>query len=223
MICKIRRLRASVDECAIFDLSAVELPGRCCFIYGPSGIGKSTFLKGLASGNADAECDGVSFRKLIEFGEAIRTIRYVPQHPPRFDFGVQTFLRNILKSNRNVVGCESTLETVVREFDLEPLMRTRMTRLSGGQLQRVHLAAALASNAELLLLDEPTAALDRRNGEILTRLLREYVSDRGGHIVCCTHDTLLGSLCEYDHRFHAIEFPSFLPMPIANEDKVYNV
>lgn len=223
MICKIRRLRACVDGSAIFDLSAVDLPGRCTFVYGPSGIGKSNSLKALASGCADAETDGVTFRKLIEFGSAIRRIRYVPQHPPRFDFAVRTFLKNILKSNRHCAGCGTTLNAIVRDFDLEPLMETRMTRLSGGQLQRVHLAAALASNAELVLLDEPTAALDRRNSEILIRLLREYVSGRGGHIVCCTHDMLLSSLCAYDELYTAVEFPTFRPLPSAEQNRIYNV
>ena len=51
MICNIKRLRAEYNNVVIFDICGVQIDGHCCLIYGASGSGKSTFLKGLASSN----------------------------------------------------------------------------------------------------------------------------------------------------------------------------
>lgn len=70
----------------------------------------------------------------------------------------------MLVANRQCEGCASTLEEVCNEFDLAPIPKSRMNDTSGGQLHRVHLAAGLSSNADQLLLDEPTAAAAMPNG-----------------------------------------------------------
>ena len=57
-----------INSRAIFDISAVLLDGRCCTIYGPSGIGKSTFLRGLKNGHTDGEVKGIKF-SVIMYGE----------------------------------------------------------------------------------------------------------------------------------------------------------
>lgn len=221
MICSIKRLRAEANNRALFDISAVNLEGRCCTIYGPSGIGKSTFLRGLANGVAEGEARGVHFSKLLRFNSDISNIRYIPQQPPRFDFTVEKFFAKMLVANQDCPGCEETLRQITHDFDLEPILKSRMTNISGGQLHRVHLAAALSSKAELLLLDEPTAALDRNNAAILMRLLREFIQQRNGFVVCCTHDPNFRMACGDDHRWNAVEFPTFARLTVPTHDQMF--
>ncbi len=221
MICSIRRLRAEVGGRALFDISAVEITGRCCSIYGPSGVGKSTFLKGLANGEAESTSGELTIRKLLRFNSGIRNIRYIPQHPPRFDFTVKKFFDRMLIANQDCAGCADTLDKICTDFDLHPILNARMTDVSGGQLHRVHLAAALSSNADLLLLDEPTAALDRNNVVILMRLLREFIDERSGYVICCTHDASFRSQGNFYERWHALDFPTFNPVQDDESDKIY--
>lgn len=221
MICSIRRLRAEANSRALFDISAVQLEGRCCTVYGPSGIGKSTFLRGLANGLAEGQTGGVTFSKLLKFNDDIVNIRYIPQHPPRFDFTVEKFFKQILVANQDCVGCEETLKIITREFGLASVLGSRMTHLSGGQLHRVHLSAALSSKAELLLLDEPTAALDRNNKVVLMRLLREFIAERNGYVVCCTHDSSFLMECGNEPYWNSVEFPTFNALEAPNADRIF--
>lgn len=221
MICSIKRLRAEANKRALFDISAVNLEGRCCTIYGPSGIGKSTFLRGLANGVAEGEAGGIHFSKLLRFNPDISNIRYIPQAPPRFDFTIEKFFDKMMIANQGCLGCEETLRQITDEFDLGPLLKSRMTKISGGQLHRVHLAAALSSKAELLLLDEPTAALDRNNTQVLMRLLREFIKHRNGFVVCCTHDQNFRMACGEDHLWNAVEFPTFTKLKVPHYDQMF--
>jgi len=220
MICSIKRLRAEVNSRALFDISAVLLDGRCCTIYGPSGIGKSTFLRGLANGHADSEVGGIKFSKLLQFNSEIANIRYIPQHPPRFEFTVEKFFKKMLIANQDCIGCDDTLKATIEAFDLNSILSSRMTQISGGQLHRVHLAAALSSKAELLLLDEPTAALDRHNSVILMRLLREFIAERNGYVICCSHDPNFLWECGNEQQWNSVEFPTFSVMESPNVDNV---
>src|SRR5206468_306628 len=74
------------------------------------------------------------------------------------------------------------------EVDAVALADRRPGQLSGGQAQRVAVARALATNPELLLLDEPMAALDIHAAPLLRRLLKRVLADRSAVII--THDVL---------------------------------
>ncbi len=71
-----------------------------------------------------------------------------------------------------------------------PVSRWRANRLSGGEQQRVAIARALANEPAVLLADEPTGNLDRRNSELVAEILRD-LSANGQAIVMVTHDTAL--------------------------------
>jgi ABC-type lipoprotein export system ATPase subunit len=77
-------------------------------------------------------------------------------------------------------------------FGLGDKARRRANRLSGGEQQRVAIARALANEPAVLLADEPTGNLDRRNGELVAEIFQE-LSDLGQAIVMVTHDTALAN------------------------------
>jgi len=79
---------------------------------------------------------------------------------------------------------------LLRQLDMGDKLRRRANRLSGGEQQRVAIARALANEPAVLLADEPTGNLDRRNSETVAQILRD-LSDRGQAIVMVTHDLTL--------------------------------
>ena len=79
---------------------------------------------------------------------------------------------------------------LLKQFGMADKIRRRANRLSGGEQQRVAIARALANEPAVLLADEPTGNLDRRNGELVADLFAE-ISARGQAIVMVTHDLAL--------------------------------
>ena len=195
----------------LFDISDIQLHGPGCAVYGPSGIGKSTFLRALARGVAETSFDSVNFTKIINFHSAIDTIRYIPQHPPRFELTVKHFLNSMLEINSCHHGCSEELERIIEVLDIASILPSKMNDISAGQLHRVHLASALSSAANLLLLDEPSAALDDDNTMILMDLLMQYIN-KNGFVICCTHDAYFRSQATRSPCWQAVDFPNFKPL-----------
>jgi putative ABC transport system ATP-binding protein len=84
--------------------------------------------------------------------------------------------------------------------------------LSGGELQRIAIARALAHEPALLLADEPTGNLDSRNGAIILDLLRELTIETGAALVLVTHSPEAASIChrEIHLRDGAVKNPPVL-------------
>jgi iron complex transport system ATP-binding protein len=81
----------------------------------------------------------------------------------------------------------------LKDCDLEEFVSRLMNELSGGERQRVVLARALATDARVLLLDEPTANLDLAHQAMMFRLVRERCRERGASAVVITHDLNLAA------------------------------
>jgi ABC-type glutathione transport system ATPase component len=163
---------------------------RSLALVGASGSGKSLSLKALL-GLLDPTLD-VLIEKECDFEwERGKSIALVPQNPftalsPLTRIKDQMFLplsRSI--ELFNLLGLE---ESLLERFPPE---------LSGGQLQRVVVAIALGSNPKLLLLDEPTTALDPISKETMIALLRTLQEKIGFKMLFVTHDMGVASaLCE---------------------------
>ncbi len=192
------------------DVSFDVEPGASTCVIGPNGGGKTTLLR-LALGLLEPQRGRISI-----FGESpeagCRRIGYVPQ-AMRFDplFPVDA-LDIVLMGRLDHVrfgfysrDCREAARAALAEVGLERQAATPFANLSGGQRQRVLIARALATGADLLLLDEPTANVDLTvEAQFLDSLdrLRERIS-----ILLVTHDIDLISrlgdsvLC-VNHRVH---------------------
>ncbi len=169
--------------------------GSFTAIMGPSGSGKSTFLN-VAAG-LDRPNSGTVRLGEIELGK-LSERRLTVLRRERIGFVFQAFnlmpsltvAQNIglpLRLDRRRVR-RSTVREVAARVGLEKRLRHRPSQLSGGQQQRVAIARALVTAPEVVFADEPTGALDTRNGRDVLTLLREVVDQDGHTVVMVTHD-----------------------------------
>ena len=168
------------------QISASIPAGRCTAVTGASGAGKSTLLRllnRLAEPTAgDITLDGVPIAELDVLALRQR-VGLVAQSPVLLTDRVIDEVR---------VGRDTLPEAGVAELltrvGLEPSFTERATaELSGGEVQRLCLARALAVEPNTLLLDEPTSALDGASAEVIGALVADYVS-AGGTVVLVSHD-----------------------------------
>src|SRR5439155_24474938 len=86
--------------------------------------------------------------------------------------------------------CMTRAAGLMEQFDLSSKLKRRANRLSGGEQQRVAIARALANDPAVLLADEPTGNLDRKNSEVVADIFNSLAA-RGQTIVMVTHDQAL--------------------------------
>jgi ATP-binding cassette subfamily E protein 1 len=148
-------------------------------VLGENGIGKTTFVKLLAEVHPPDEGD---------VNEKVK-VAYKPQYLPSDSTDlVMTVL------GENVKRYESQ---IIKPFDLKHLMTKQLNQLSGGELQRVAIAATLAKEADLYLLDEPSAYLDVEQRMIISKAVRELAEQRGSPIMIVDHDLMfMDHLCD---------------------------
>jgi len=146
------------------DGVTIELPaGSRTALIGPNGSGKSTLVRalmGMLVSSGSVRFDGV------EAGEDRRAlaarIAYVPQIAPRLAAPVRDVVRAVGRL-RGEPWAAVAAAAAALDVDLDALGRRPFRALSGGQRQKVLAALALASGAELLLLDEPTSSMDPKS------------------------------------------------------------
>jgi ABC-type lipoprotein export system ATPase subunit len=169
-------------------------PGELVALFGPSGSGKSTALH-LAAGLEEASAgDVVVFgRSLVRLGEAelaayragdVALVFQTGNLWPDLSARENVLLGLRLAGRRDLRGAA---ERALDAFDLQKRERQRAGSLSGGEQQRVAIAAAAAREAPLVLADEPTAELDARSEEVVLHALRRLRDDFGSTVVVVTH------------------------------------
>ncbi|MBW2109113.1 MAG: ABC transporter ATP-binding protein [Deltaproteobacteria bacterium] len=185
--------------------SFVVRPGDILGIIGPNGSGKSTLLK-LAAGVLPSQKGTVRLLeqdiRRLKRREIARTLGYLPQ---RVESHVGYTVQEIVAMGRfaHLRGggflCTHDMEVVSRCLeltDIVPLRQRRLSRLSGGERQRVLLASVIAQEPQVLLLDEPTTALDIHHQMRVFDILVE-LAQKGMGVVVVTHDLNLASVfCE---------------------------
>ena len=163
---------------ALRDVSLSARPGEVVAVIGPNGAGKTTLLTILA-GIQPADAGGVS-RRPDEVG-------WVPQQPALY--GKLTVRENLALFARleGVGDPDGAVERMLALTDLAERAGDQAGELSGGNRQRVNIAIGLLAEPEVLLLDEPSAALDPRQRERLWEFVLRLVS-AGTTVVYATHN-----------------------------------
>jgi zinc/manganese transport system ATP-binding protein len=165
---------------AVHHLSGALARGSLTAIVGPNGAGKSTLLKGIVGQMRPAE--GVIERANLRRGG----IAYLPQHAEiekRFPISV---IDTVLLGHWRRIGWAGAATEAMRDaaskalatVGLNGFERRPIDTLSAGQFQRVLFARLIVQDAELILLDEPFAAVDWRTSEDLLRLVESWHRER---------------------------------------------
>jgi zinc transport system ATP-binding protein len=183
-----RALTVGYDGIAILPaLTLTVRAGELWAIIGPNGAGKSTFVRtalGLTRPVAGT----------IERRPGLR-LAYVPQQSALdaiFPISVLDFVLMGLQGTGNVLLANlgqhlGRARAALGEAGVEALERRQLRDLSGGQRQRVLMARALATDADLVFLDEPTAALDAAAEQEVLGLIEHLRGRRGAAVVMVTH------------------------------------
>ncbi len=146
--------------------------GEIIGILGPNGIGKTTFVKILAGVLAPDKGDS----PISKEEEEKLKVSYKPQYlKADFDGTVRMFLAKIGGEYASTADFQTT---VIKRLELDKLMERPVPELSGGELQRVAIAGCLARDADLYLLDEPSAFLDVEQRLEAARAIRKVIQSR---------------------------------------------
>jgi putative spermidine/putrescine transport system ATP-binding protein len=176
---------------AVDDLSLAVEPGELVTVLGPSGSGKSTIL-GLIAGltHPTAGAIRIGGRDVTALPAAARNVGLVFQSYALFpNMTVQRNIAFPLRVRRmNAVEIAKRVEAALRLVHMEALASRRPHQLSGGQQQRVAIARAVVFEPDILLLDEPLAALDRKLREEVRGELHRLQRTLGITTLLVTHD-----------------------------------
>ncbi len=194
------RAHLGVDRGAFsLDVDLDVAPGRVTALLGPNGAGKSTALRALA-GLVPLTTGRIDLRGHVVDDPAAR--RFVATEVRRVGMVFQDYLLfphlDLLDNVAFGLRARGTARAAARatahdwleRVGLAHLSTSRPSAISGGQAQRVALARALATEPDVLLLDEPLAALDAGTRLLIRSDLRHHLADYDGCTVLVTHDPL---------------------------------
>lgn len=184
------------------DLTLVR--GECLAVIGPNGAGKTTLLRSLAGllppFRGELRLEGRPYAAFSR-RELARRIAYVPQiRPARVPLTVEQVI--LLGRYPHISPLQmaprredfAAVERALGEVGVAGLRDRPIDALSGGERQAVFIGAALAQEADLLVLDEPTIHLDALHQHDLAALLLRLKAASGRTVVIATHDLNLASL-----------------------------
>ena len=169
---KIEAFSKTYEGRQVLDFPGMEVqPGKIYAIIGANGSGKSTFAK-ILSGILLADRRG----KRTDG----KSIGYMPQKNYAFRMSTKA---NILLGGKE----EARANKLMDALQLRPLEKKRADKLSGGETARMALARLMMGTYDLVVLDEPTAAMDIETTSISEELIADYVRETGCALILVTH------------------------------------
>jgi zinc transport system ATP-binding protein len=199
IILEAKGLSVSYDSTEVLsDVSLKLSAGDYLGIVGPNGCGKSTLIKALLGlvpvNRGEIALFGTpanDFSQWQRIGFLPQRLRTLAAHFPATVSEVVALglLGGKHFPKRLTAGDRQRVTGVCEQMGIGDLARRMVSELSGGQQQRVLLARALVNDPELLILDEPTTALDPETRESFYALLRTINRERQTAVVMVTHDT----------------------------------
>jgi iron complex transport system ATP-binding protein len=185
------------------DLSLTVELGEILAVVGPNGVGKSTLVRALSGvilpKGGQITLDGIDLTRLSPMQRA-RLMAVVPQ--ARELPGAFTVYQTVLLGRTPYLswlgsagrGDHAAVRQALEHTHVLDLADRRVGELSGGEQQRVLLARALAQDAPVLLLDEPTTHLDLQHQSNLLNLVRKQAREKNLTVLMVLHDLNLASL-----------------------------
>lgn len=191
------------DRPVLTDVAFQVAPGRFCIIIGPNGSGKTTLLK-LMVGLLPLKKGRIAVMELAiggySAGRLAQIMAYVPQNVPQtFGFTVFEVVLMGRAPHLGWLGMEGDIDLEIARHAMamagvDHLARRRIDQLSGGERQRVFIARAICQQPRMMLLDEPTAALDLAHQVRVMDLMERLKNEQGITVVMVSHDLNLAAM-----------------------------
>lgn len=189
------------ERVVLCDADLDVMAGEIVAVVGPNGAGKSSLI-GAVTGELGRTGTITIGKRSIADWTAAELALHRAVLPQTVAVAFPFLARDVVRMGRSpwravrhagaVTDDEAVIEGSLRAVDALELSDRPVTALSGGERARVALARVLAQRAQLLLLDEPTAALDLGHQEMVMRVLRER-ADAGDAVVVVLHDLSLAA------------------------------
>ena len=177
------------------DISFEIFSAEYVAIIGPNGGGKTTLIRMLLGLDKPTSGQIKIFGKVLKDFKEWNKIGYVPQRASLIDTSFPATVLDIVKMGRiakkkvfSLAQDMKIVEDVMQKMDICNLKDKMIGTLSGGQRQRVMIARALASQPEILILDEPNTGVDAKSQRNFYLLLKKLNKEEGITIVFITHD-----------------------------------
>ncbi len=200
---EVQNITINYGVCAVVqDVSFALETGKIIAVLGANGAGKTTVLKTLNASlpivKGEILLDGKNIENYSRREIAKKIAVIAQENETKFPVSVLEFVLSGRFAHGAAFGweTENDLQIAVdclKECDLENYENRIMNQLSGGERQRVILARALATQAKILLLDEPTTNLDLSHQALMLKLVRERCKSENTSAVIITHDLNLAS------------------------------
>lgn len=176
--------KSKKDKTILNDISATFKDGVFYSIVGSSGAGKTTLLSLLAGLDTPVKgavlCNGEDIQK--------KGLNYHRKHNISLVFQNYNLIDYLTAVENVKLGGKENPETLLKEVGIEQEdWKRNVLQLSGGQQQRVAIARALASDANILLADEPTGNLDETTADEIIALLKKTAHELGKCVIVVTH------------------------------------
>jgi tungstate transport system ATP-binding protein len=177
---KIRDLKKNFNKKKILDISELTFKNKeISYLLGENGAGKSTLLNILARIDKD-------YQGKIHDSFAVDEISLVDANPYMLKGDVYKNISYPLKI-RKIKDIDKSMSALLNIFDLNKLKNKEASKLSSGETQKVAIVRAISFSPKLLMLDEPTANLDKSAKLELIEILKKY-NEQGNTIIVVTHD-----------------------------------
>jgi putative ABC transport system ATP-binding protein len=196
--------QGSLKKQVLFDINLHIDRGEIIILTGPSGSGKTTLLTlmGCLRSVQDGNLNILGQELLKASKEAMtmlrRSIGYIFQAHNLLNFltAYQNVEMALELQSVTADEADSRIRSVLGAVGLEHRMDYYPSDLSGGQKQRVAIARALVSQPQIILADEPTAALDKKSGRDVVEIMEKLAKEQGCTILLVTHDNRILDLAD---------------------------
>ncbi|MBS3056459.1 MAG: ribosome biogenesis/translation initiation ATPase RLI [Candidatus Aenigmarchaeota archaeon] len=185
----------------------IPLEGKIVGLLGPNGVGKTTALKILSS---QMKPNMGNYNEIVSWNDVIENFRGSELHlflerlsnsdikvsykPQEISFIPNLYSGKVLKILKN------TDRKLLKDLEIEELMDQDISKLSGGELQRISIAACLSKEADLYCLDEPGSFCDIRHRVNISKIIRKFTETKNKPVLIVEHDLgMLDMLCDNIH------------------------
>lgn len=203
----------------VLDNVSLEIhSGDCIGIIGANGSGKTTLVS-IISGINSADSGEILSDGTVISGAKRKTlghISYVPQENPLIEeLSAFDNLRLWYKGSKKELKKELTSGSI-SSLDIDSYKHKTVAKLSGGMKKRLNIAIALLDHPKLLIMDEPSAALDLAGKYQIREYMKEFTRTNNGSILVVSHDLTELAVC---NRLYCLKNGQLHPVPDTYKDE----